>query len=217
MYIVEISFFLCKINSFSYSDEVFSQQSRKMSESSSLSELELASDGLFHQIPSGPGGDTGPPSLDHFKLEVTKRDLSVFSRNDFIKLKAELSEVLKKIEKYDLDKANKQDLESLSSEISNQELKALLRYDLSSFKKELQNKYHAELEILREDYENRIDALNVEHDQKLQSLERKNEEKIESLKFDLEEALRNNEISISSAVQEVVSFIFVCLCIFNGF
>lgn len=82
----------------------------------------------------------------------------------------------------------------------------MCRYELSNVKNELQNKYHAELEILREDYENRIDLMNVEHENKQQSLERKYIEKIEILKFDLDEALKGStQLSISSAVQEVVS------------
>lgn len=83
------------------------------------------------------------------------------------------------------------------------------RYELSGIKSELQNKYHAELEILREDYENRIDLMNVEHEDRLQSLERKYIDKIELLKFELDETLKNNsQLSICSAVQEVVSVFF---------
>lgn len=91
----------------------------------------------------------------------------------------------------------------------------LCRYELSCVKSELQNKYHAELEILREDYENKIDLINVENETRLQNIERKYIDKIEILKFDLDEALKGTaQLSISSAVQEVVS-VFHCLLHFS--
>lgn len=81
-------------------------------------------------------------------------------------------------------------------------------------KTELQNKYHAELEVLREDYENRFDLLNVEHENKLRDMERKYGEEIETLKYDLAEAMK---LAQSGPIQEVVSYRFVfhsCLFIY---
>lgn len=81
-------------------------------------------------------------------------------------------------------------------------MQTLSKYDFSKIKSELQNKYHAELEILREDYENRIDLLNVEHENKLRDIDRKYGEEIEALKYDLAEALK---LAQNGPVQEVVS------------
>lgn len=190
-----------------YSEEIFSQQSRKLSECSSSSEVELTPD-LPH-IP-GPGGDTGPPSFEPIKIEIKKQDYKMLTKQDLINLRNELCASAKQLEKYDLEDISDHNLNKIRNDLSKLDFRLLARFDLVGFKAEMQNKYHAELEILREDYENRIDLLNVEHEAKLQSLERRSDEKIESLKFELEEALRNNEISISSAVQEVVSWIFFC-------
>lgn len=85
-------------------------------------------------------------------------------------------------------------------DLSKFDLQSLSKYDLSNMRSELQNKYHAELEILREDYENRIDLLNVEHESRLRDIERKYGEEIETLKYDLAEALKQ-----SGPIQEVVS------------
>lgn len=119
---------------YSYSEEIFSQQSRKMSESS-VSELE--SETFPHQL--GPAGD----SL--LIGDSPKRDLN-------------------------------------------------------SLRTELQNKYHAELEILREDYDNRLDELKIAHDNHIQQLEEKYDIIIKSLKGDLEDVQKT-----VVATQEVVS------------
>lgn len=71
--------------------------------------------------------------------------------------------------------------------------------DLSVLRLELQNKYHAELEILREDYENRIDELRISNENIQNEIEKKFVEQIEVLKTDLEEAQR-----YVTAQQEVV-------------
>ncbi|XP_972088.2 pericentrin isoform X2 [Tribolium castaneum] len=129
-----------------YSEEVFSQQSRKMSESSSCSEL--SSDFV------GPGGDT--------RVDYTRKDL--------VKLRQSLVQLIKIFDGFNLEDLSDSDFERLTSEIGKFEFRNLLKFDLSLMKSELQNKYHAELEILREDYDNRVDELNVEHEKKLKSL-----------------------------------------------
>lgn len=90
----------------------------------------------------------------------------------------------------------------MKTELSKHDLKGLSKYDFTNIKAELQNKYHAELEVLREDYENRIDLLNVEHENKLRDIERKYGEEIETLKYDLAEALK---VAQNGSIQEVVS------------
>lgn len=95
-------------------------------------------------------------------------------------------------------------MNTLKSELSKYDLQALSRYDFSNIKSELQNKYHAELEVLREDYENRIDLLNVDHENRLRDIERKYGEEIETLKYDLAEALK---LAQSGPIQEVVSVV----------
>lgn len=94
----------------SYSEEVFSQQSRRMSGSSSCSEL--ASDLLFsggsHAHPGGPGGDSGPPSFDASKFEIVRKSSNGLTRKDLVKLREDLEAVSKEFAKYDLEKIGKQ-------------------------------------------------------------------------------------------------------------
>lgn len=178
-----------------------------MSGSSSCSET---SDFLFSNsqpIP-GPGGDSVHIRIDVSKIDPAKRDFSKLNKDELIKLKSDLSNMTKDLDKYNLENISKHDLATLKGELNKYDLRSLLKYDLFTTKTEMQNKYHAELEILREDYENRIDILNVDHENRMQSLERKYVDKIESLKYDLDEALRNVDMHVSTAVQEVVSFFF---------
>lgn len=199
-----------------------------MSGSSSCSEL--ASDLLFsgsHPHP-GPGGDSGPPSFDVSKFEIAKKNLNGLTKKDLLKLKEDLEAVSGEFAKYDLEKIGKQvrtftitytffeeflhvgqlkqfplqELNCLKSELSKYDFQSLSKYDFTKIKTDLQNKYHAELEVLREDYENRIDLLNVEHENKLRSIEQKYNEEIETLKYDHAEALK---IAQSGPIQEVVS------------
>lgn len=95
-----------------------------------------------------------------------------------------------------------QEVNKLNSELSKLDLQGLSKYDFATIKSELQNKYHAELEILREDYENRIDMLSIEHENKLHDIERKYGEEIDALKYELTEALK---LAQNGPVQEVVS------------
>lgn len=76
--------------------------------------------------------------------------------------------------------------------------------NLAAAKLELQNKYHAELEILREDYENRIDELRIGNENQLAEIEKKYAEQLETLKTELEEAQK-----YVLTQQEVVSIIDV--------
>ncbi|XP_018561840.1 centromere-associated protein E isoform X3 [Anoplophora glabripennis] len=173
-----------------YSEEVFSQQSRKMS-GSTCSEAELNSDLLFSH-PPGPHGDI---SYD-LQPNITKKDLT--------NLKNELNSVLDKINNYNLDSISEEDFNALKSEMGKCNLNNLLKYDLAVIRNDLQNKYHAELEVLREDNENRVDLLNVEHEKKLRGLEEKYLEEVENLRGQIDELGRQN-LCISSAVQEVTS------------
>ncbi|KAK4873718.1 hypothetical protein RN001_013078 [Aquatica leii] len=179
-----------------YSEEVFSQQSRKMSESSLCSE---SSDILISGAHAGPGGDTG------FNIETRKKHFQEFSKQDCVKLQKDLSNVVKNLNKYDLEKINNDEHRNLLNELQEHNLQSVFKFDLTGFKLEMQNKFHAELEILREDYENRIDVLNVDHNAQLLNLEKKYVEQIDSLKLELDEALRNVEMNVSTAVQEVAS------------
>ncbi|KAJ8981747.1 hypothetical protein NQ317_004927 [Molorchus minor] len=172
-----------------YSEEIFSQHSRKMS-GSTCSEAELNSDPFSHS--PGPDGDIRL----HLEPNLTKKDIS--------NLKNELSSILTKVGKYNLDSITEEDFARLKSEIGKCNLNNLLKYDLTIIRNELQNKYHAELEVLREDNENRIDVLNVEHEARIKSLENKYVEEIEQLKCRLDE-MGMQQMSISSAVQEVAS------------
>nr|CAH7720562.1 unnamed protein product [Callosobruchus chinensis] len=173
-----------------YSEEVFSQQSRKMS-GSTCSEPELNSDLLFSNTP-GPCGDTNY----NIQPNLTKKDV--------VNLRNELSSILERISKFQLENISDDDMEKLKSEITSSNLSILLKYDLSVIKSDLQNKYHAELEVLREENENRVDLLRVKHEEKLRTLEDKYVEEINDLRIQLDEMTRQN-INISTAVQEVGS------------
>lgn len=169
-----------------------------MSGSSSISEAELASDLLYtsnHPQP-GPGGDNLPQTP-----EIT----NAITKTDLVEMKNELNNLFSYLDKYDVEKLNKQDLNNIKNDLSKYDLHVLTKLNINTFKAEIQNKYHAELEILREDYENRIDLLNIDHEKNKQGLERQYEEKIENLQYELDEALKNAAISVSNAVQEVVS------------
>nr|CAH7720570.1 unnamed protein product [Callosobruchus chinensis] len=172
-----------------YSEEVFSQQSRKMS-GSTCSEPELNSDLLFSNTP-GPCGDTNY----NIQPNLTKKDV--------VNLRNELSSILERISKFQLENISDDDMEKLKSEITSSNLSILLKYDLSVIKSDLQNKYHAELEVLREENENRVDLLRVKHEEKLRTLEDKYVEEINDLRIQLDEMTRQN-INISTAVQEVL-------------
>lgn len=184
-------YFLIYFLNISFSEELFSQQSRKMS-GSTCSDADLNSDLLFSH-PPGPHGD-----ISHdLQPNITKKDLT--------NLKNELNIVLDKINRYNLENISEEDFDALKTEMGACNLNNLLKYDLAAIRSDLQNKYHAELEVLREDNENKVDVLNVEHENKLRSVEDKYLEEIENLKCQLDELGRQN-LSISSAVQEVVSF-----------
>lgn len=169
---------------FSYSEEVFSQQSRKMSGSSSCSDGELSSDFVFNQ--PGPGGDN--------KVDYTKKDIT--------KLHQSLSQMISLMQNFNLNELSDNEFEQLKAEIGKFDFRNLIKYDLSTIKNELQNKYHAELEILREDFDNRVDIMNVEHENKLRSLEKRYVEEID----DLNSQLRSRVVT--TAQQEVVSFLY---------
>lgn len=164
---------------------------------STCSDADLNSDLIFSH-PPGPDGDMKYP----LQPNITKKDI--------INLQNELNSLLTKIGKYNLDSVTDEDFGNLKSEIGKSNLNILLKYDLSLIKNDLQDKYHAELEILREDNENKLDEMNVQFENKLKNLEDKYKEEIENLKIEIDE-LHKHQLSISSAVQEVVSKVFFFL------
>ncbi|KAJ3623780.1 hypothetical protein MTP99_017443 [Tenebrio molitor] len=175
-----------------YSEEVFSQQSRKMSGSSSCSDGELSSDFVFNQ--PGPGGDN--------KVDYTKKDIT--------KLHQSLSQMISLMQNFNLNELSDNEFEQLKAEIGKFDFRNLIKYDLSTIKNELQNKYHAELEILREDFDNRVDVMNVEHENKLRSLEKRYVEEIDDLNSQLrgrvvttaqQEVANSGEFEIDEVVQ----------------
>lgn len=183
-----------------------------MSGSSSISDAELTSDIFLitNPQPGGPGGD----NLKNVNVETSpiksnagsgEKNVVELRKSDIIDMKNELKELSNYLHNYDENKLNNEDLNVIKENLAKYNLRSLTKVHLHAFKTELQNKYHAELEILREDYENKIDALNVEHEKKHQNVDRTYEEKIENLQYELDEALKNAHISVSNAVQEVVS------------
>ncbi|KAG5898706.1 hypothetical protein JTB14_030655 [Gonioctena quinquepunctata] len=172
-----------------YSEEIFSQQSRKMS-GSTCSEAELNSDPVFSH-PTGPDGDI------HYDLQPN------LTKKDIFNLQNELSSLIAKIARYNLDNLADDDLQNLKSEIGKSDLNNLLKYDLSVIRNDLRKKYHAELEVLREENENKLDELNVQFENKLRGAEEKYLDEIEGLKVRLDEM--GKQVSVCSAVQEVGS------------
>lgn len=156
-----------------------------MSGSSSCSEI--SSDFVFGT--PGPGGDC--------KVDFTKKDIR--------KMRHVLSHIVSLLNNYDIDNLSNDDLDKLTTEISKCELQSVFKHDLAAIKSELQNKYHAELEILREDFDNRIDLNNVDHENKRRELEKTYLEEIQ----DLNTQLRGR---VSTTVQEVVSCICLTVC-----
>jgi hypothetical protein len=152
-----------------------------MSGSSSCSDGELSSDFVFNQ--PGPGGDT--------KVDYTKKDIT--------KLHQSLSQMISLMQNFNLNELSDNEFEQLKAEIGKFDFRNLIKYDLSTIKNELQNKYHAELEILREDFDNRVDVMNVEHENKLRSLEKRYVEEID----DLNSQLRSRVVT--TAQQEVAN------------
>ncbi|KAJ8915115.1 hypothetical protein NQ315_000367, partial [Exocentrus adspersus] len=172
-----------------YSEEIFSQHSRKMS-GSTCSEAELNSDVLFSH-PPGPHGDI---SYD-IQPNITKKDLT--------NLKNELHSILNKIDKYNLEHISEEDFCVLRSELGKCNLNNLLKYDLAIIRNDLQNKYHAELEVLREDNENKVDLLNLEYEKRLKSLEGRYLEEIEALKNQESDKRRDVESERNEAVDKI--------------
>ncbi|CAH0564692.1 unnamed protein product [Brassicogethes aeneus] len=161
-----------------YSEEVFSQHSRKMS-GSSCSENELSSDVFFGAVP-GPGGDAPP-------------DRKPLAEKDVHKLREDLRSILKTIENCDL---KEEDLNLLRDDLSKCSISEILKYDVSCAK-DLRNKYNAELIILSEENENKADVMKVEFERKLKDLEDKYEDEIRNLKSQVQ------VYNVSSSIQEV--------------
>ncbi|KAK5641438.1 hypothetical protein RI129_009985 [Pyrocoelia pectoralis] len=186
-----------------YSEEVFNQHSRKISESSSCSEsLDYVFSGSHP--PSGPGGDATHIHINLPRIEHIKATFQKFTKSDCIKLKKDLLNIVEDLNRYDLESISREEHADLLTNLEKCNLQQVFKFDLSRFKLEMQNKYHAELEILREDYMNRIDNLNVDHDNKIRHIESKYMEQIDSLQCDLQEALQNAEVNVHTAVQEVM-------------
>ncbi|GJQ85469.1 hypothetical protein Trydic_g23892 [Trypoxylus dichotomus] len=186
-----------------YSEEVFSQQSRKMSDSSTCSELN--SDLYSGRHPAGPGGDAAPSSDIEQKLDPSRLDLESLSNADLLRIRDDLMKFSADFANVDFERLSKGELKKFKTDLANSNFRLLAKYDWSDIKKDVRNKYHAELEILREDYDNRMDLLNVEHDVRMRNVKESYQEQIEALKFELNEALRSAQMSVSTAVQEVAS------------
>lgn len=179
--------------SFSYSEEVFSQQSRKLS-GSTCSDTELNSDLYSH-----------PPVPDsEIRCDVQPN----ITKKDIVNLQNEMQCLLDKISSYTLENITDEDFSNLKNEIAKTNLNNLLKFDLSLIRSDLQNKYHAELEVMREDNENKFDELRIKYENNLQNLDAKYREEVENLKIQLEDMQKQN-MSLCSAVQEVVSYMFI--------
>ncbi|XP_076270535.1 uncharacterized protein LOC143202700 isoform X3 [Rhynchophorus ferrugineus] len=113
-----------------YSEEIFSQQSRKMSDSSS--DVELSNEFLLSNHP-GPGGD-------HNKIMKSKEDVD--------KLKDNLTNFLDKISKHSLESLTPKALNKIELEVKN-ELNILFRLGEKLEIKAIENKYLEEISNLK--------------------------------------------------------------------
>ncbi|KAK9883168.1 hypothetical protein WA026_001367 [Henosepilachna vigintioctopunctata] len=185
-----------------YAEEVFSQHSRKRSESSTSSDNELISDIAGIQRKPGPGGDA-PSSLENYKVDYKKRALQHLKKSDLVNLKQDLSNILNIFNKFEIGSSSEENLGKLKEDLGNYDVQNLFRIEMEAFKNEMKNKYNAELEILNQDYENKVDLLMVQQEEKLNAMKAKYLEEIENLKDILNKS--NKAIVYSSAVQEVGS------------
>lgn len=158
---------------------------------STCSDAELNSDMYTHP----PGSDADL----HYDLQpnITKKEI--------VNLQNEIRSLLDRIGNFNLENISDEDFNKLKSEIAKSNLNNLLKYDLLVIRNDLQNKYHAELEVMREDNENKCDELRIEYENNMQNLEAKSQEEIDNLKMQIEEMQKQN-MSLCSAVQEVVSY-----------
>lgn len=115
---------------YSYSEEIFSQQSRKMSDSSS--DVELSNEFLLSNHP-GPGGD-------HNKVIKSKEDVD--------KLKENLTNFLNKIAEHSLESLTPKALNKIELEVKN-ELNILFRLGEKLEIKAIENKYLEEISNLK--------------------------------------------------------------------
>ncbi|CAH1285180.1 unnamed protein product [Diabrotica balteata] len=165
-----------------YSEEIYSQHSRKMS-SSSCSEAELNSDLPFPHVP-GPEGDV--------QMNLNKKDV--------INLQNELNSIFNKITKCDLDAMTDDDFSNLKKEINRSHLSNLLKHSISAatIKPQIEANVHID--------ENATKLADIEarYEEKLNQIKEKYEEELENLRNQLEIAEKQH-LSISSTVQEVGS------------
>lgn len=123
-------FLQCRVNDFSYSEEVFSQQSRRMSGSSS--EVELSAEFLLSSQP-GPGGD-------HNRVLKNKEDVE--------KLKESLTTFVNKLSSHSLEDISDKQLTNIEIEVKN-ELNTLLKIGEKLEIKSIENKYLEEISNLK--------------------------------------------------------------------
>ncbi|XP_044760677.1 pericentrin-like isoform X2 [Coccinella septempunctata] len=183
-----------------YSEEVFSQQSRKRSASvtSSDNDIPLDIQGLSNR--PGPGGDA-PSSLDTYRVDYTKRALQNLSKADLMKLREDFKNITNIFEKFEIEKSSEDDLLQLKEQLSDFDVKNLFKIEMEAFRNEMKNKYNAELEILNQDYENKVDTLKVQQEDKLNAMREKYLEEIDTLKEILNKT--NKTLEFGSSIQEV--------------
>ncbi|XP_072396058.1 uncharacterized protein Plp isoform X2 [Diabrotica undecimpunctata] len=165
-----------------YSEEIYSQHSRKMS-SSSCSEAELNSDLPFPHVP-GPEGDV--------QMNLNKKDI--------INLQNELNSIFNKITKCDLDAMTDDDFSNLKREINKSHLSNLLKHSISAatIKPQIEENIHIDENVTK------LADIEARYEEKLNQIKEKYEEELENLRNQLEIAEKQH-LSISSTVQEVGS------------
>ncbi|XP_050514022.1 golgin subfamily A member 4 isoform X2 [Diabrotica virgifera virgifera] len=165
-----------------YSEEIYSQHSRKMS-SSSCSEAELNSDLPFPHVP-GPEGDV--------QTNLNKKDL--------INLQNELNSIFNKITKCDLDAMTDDDFSNLKREINRSHLSNLLKHSISTGTIKPQIEEH----VNAGEKAPKMEDIEARYEEKFNQMKEKYEEELKNLR-NLLELAEKQHLSISSTVQEVGS------------
>lgn len=72
-------------------------------------------------------------------------------------------------------------------------------------KPKVDDEHKCQVVMVKREYENLMDQLKVEHDIELNKLREAYQAQIDELKLELERLLKNTQLSVTTAVQEVVS------------
>ncbi|XP_069677411.1 myosin-11-like isoform X3 [Periplaneta americana] len=185
-----------------YSEDVFSQHSRKFSGSSSGSENEELSDMYYADGDHGQRLTTLTHICDSYTVEPSFKDLEEHYRTDFemhlVKYRDQLETV-----KLELEQKYHNEMDLLREEYEMHLVK--YRDQLETVKLELEQKYHNEMDLLREEYEIKVEELVKDltktHRAEIENIESKRQKEMQNLKekLNLDSAKDLNSIRLEYA------------------